>query len=114
VARTTVTGLRHVEPAVVEAGIAMGMTARQLLWLVEFPLALPSIISGIRVATVIGVGTATIAAAIGAGGLGEYIFRGLSMVDTTTILAGAIPAAALALAADGGLGWLERRMRTAR
>ena len=114
IVRTTVTGLMQVDPAVVEAGVAMGMTTRQLLWLVELPLALPSIIAGIRVATVIGVGTATIAAAVGAGGLGEYIFRGLSMVDTTTILAGAIPAAALALAADGGLGWLERRMRSAR
>jgi osmoprotectant transport system substrate-binding protein/osmoprotectant transport system permease protein len=112
--RTTVTGLRQVDRAVVEAGVAMGMTERQLLWLVELPLAFPSIIAGIRVATVIGVGTATIAAAIGAGGLGEYIFRGLSMVDTTTILAGAIPAAALALAADAGLAGIERRLRGAR
>ncbi len=111
IVRTTVTGIRHVDAAVVEAGIAMGMTRRQLLWLVQFPLALPSIVAGIRVATVIGVGTATIAAAIGAGGLGEYIFRGLSMVDSTTILAGAIPAAALALLADGLLAWLERRLR---
>jgi osmoprotectant transport system substrate-binding protein/osmoprotectant transport system permease protein len=110
IVRTTVTGIRNVDRSVVEAGIAMGMTGRQLLWLVEFPLALPSIIAGVRVATVIGVGTATIAAAIGAGGLGEYIFRGLSMVDTTTILAGAIPAAALALAADGILAWLEQRV----
>jgi osmoprotectant transport system permease protein len=78
------------------------------------PLALPSIVAGLRVATVIGVGTATIAAAIGAGGLGEYIFRGLSMVDTTTILAGAIPAAALALVADGFLAWLEHRLRARR
>jgi osmoprotectant transport system permease protein len=108
--RTTVTGIRQVDRAAVEAGIAMGMTSGQLLWLVELPLALPSIIAGVRVAAVIGVGTATIAAAIGAGGLGEYIFRGLSMVDTTTILAGAVPAAALALAADGVLAWLERRM----
>jgi osmoprotectant transport system permease protein len=108
--RTTVTGIRQVDRAAVEAGIAMGMTSGQLLRLVELPLALPSIIAGIRVATVIGVGTATIAAAIGAGGLGEYIFRGLAMVDTTTILAGAIPAAALALAADGLLAWIERRM----
>jgi osmoprotectant transport system permease protein len=92
----------------------MGMTDRQLLWLVQFPLALPSIIAGVRVAAVIGVGTTTIAAAIGAGGLGEYIFRGLSMVDTTTILAGAIPAAVLALTADGLLALLERRMRTGR
>jgi osmoprotectant transport system permease protein len=114
IVRTTATGIAQVDRAVVEAGVAMGMTSRQLLWLVEFPLALPSIVAGVRVATVIGVGTATIAAAIGAGGLGEYIFRGLSMVDGTTILAGAIPAAALALAADGGLAWIERRMRTRR
>ena len=114
IVRTTVTGIRTIDPAVVEAGVAMGMTPRQLLWLVQFPLALPSIIAGIRVATVIGVGTATIAAAIGAGGLGEYIFRGLSMVDTTTILAGAIPAAALALVADGLLAWLERRVARGR
>ena len=110
--RTTVTGLRSLDPSVVEAGVAMGMTPRQLLWLVELPLAMPSIITGIRVATVIGVGTATIAAAIGAGGLGEYIFRGLAMVDTTTILAGAIPAAMLALAADGLLAWAERGVRS--
>ena len=114
IVRTTLTGLQQVDPAVVEAGIAMGMTDRQLLLLVELPLALPSIIAGIRVATVIGVGTATIAAAVGAGGLGEYIFRGLSMVDTPTILAGAIPAAGLALVADGSLALLERRLRTAR
>jgi osmoprotectant transport system permease protein len=114
VMRTTMTGIQSVDPAIIEAGIAMGMTARQLLFLVEFPLALPSIVAGIRVATVIGVGTATIAAAIGAGGLGEYIFRGLSMVDTTTILAGAIPAAALALAADAAIAWLERRVRPVR
>jgi osmoprotectant transport system permease protein len=112
--RTTVTGIRNVDPDVIEAGVAMGMTRRQLLWLVEFPLALPSIIAGIRVAAVIGVGTATIAAAIGAGGLGEYIFRGLAMVDTTTILAGAIPAAVLALFADGVLAWLEHRIRSGR
>lgn len=112
--RTTITGITGVDPSVVEAGTAMGMTNRQLLWLVEFPLALPSIVAGIRVATVIGVGTATIAAAIGAGGLGEYIFRGLSMVDTTTILAGAIPAALLALGADALLAWFERRMAPSR
>jgi osmoprotectant transport system permease protein len=111
IVRTTVGGLKGIERSIVEAGVAMGMTPRQLLLLVELPLAMPSVLAGLRVATVIGVGTATIAAAIGAGGLGEYIFRGLSMVDTTTILAGAVPAAALALAADGGLAWLERRMR---
>ena len=114
IVRTTVGGLQGLDRAVIEAGVAMGMTSRQLLFMVELPLAMPSIVAGLRVATVIGVGTATIAAAIGAGGLGEYIFRGLSMVDSTTILAGAIPAAALALAADGGLAWLERRLRSRR
>jgi osmoprotectant transport system permease protein len=114
IVRATVTGIQGVDPAVVEAGIAMGMTSRQLLFLVQVPLALPVMISGVRVATVIGVGTATIAAAIGAGGLGEYIFRGLSMVDTTTILAGALPAAALALAADAALAFLQRQIGRAR
>jgi osmoprotectant transport system permease protein len=112
--RTTVSGIQQIDRAVVEAGVAMGMTNRQLLWLVELPLAVPSIMGGIRIATVIGIATATIAAAIGAGGLGEYIFRGLSMADTTTILAGAIPAAALALAADALLGWAGRRLASAR
>ena len=112
--RTTMTGIQQVDRAVVEAGVAMGMTNRQLLWLVELPLALPSIVGGIRVATVIGIATATIAAAIGAGGLGEYIFRGLSMADTTTILAGAIPSAVFAIAADALLGWAGRRLSTAR
>ena len=106
IVRTTAAGLKSLDPAVLEAGIAMGMTPRQLLWLVELPLALPAIVAGIRVATVVGVGTATIAAAIGAGGLGEFIFRGLSMVDSTVILAGAIPAAVLAIIADGTLTWV--------
>ncbi len=110
--RTTVAGMRSVDPALVEAGTALGMTPRQLFRQVELPLALPSIVAGIRVATVIGVGTATIAAAVGAGGLGEYIFRGLSMVDPTVILAGAVPAALLALAFDGGLTLVERAIRT--
>jgi len=114
IVRGTMTGVQQVDRAVIEAGVAMGMTGRQLLWLVELPLALPAIVAGIRVATVIGVATATIAAAIGAGGLGEYIFRGLSMADSTTILAGAIPAAVLALAADAGLGWIGRRLAVAR
>jgi osmoprotectant transport system permease protein len=114
IVRTTVGGLQSLDRNVVDAGVAMGMTSRQLLFMVELPLALPSIVAGLRVATVIGVGTATIAAAIGAGGLGEYIFRGLSMVDSTTILAGALPAAALALAADGCLAWLEHRLRSRR
>jgi osmoprotectant transport system permease protein len=110
IVRTTAAGIASVDAALVEAGVAMGMTPRQLLRLVELPLALPSIVAGIRVAAVVGVGTATIAAAIGAGGLGEYIFRGLSMVDSTVILAGAIPAAALALAVDGILTVVERRL----
>ena len=88
------------------------MTPGQLLRQVELPLALPSIVAGIRVATVIGVGTATIAAAVGAGGLGEYIFRGLSMVDSTVILAGAVPAALLALTIDGALTLAGARHRT--
>src|SRR5438132_6103650 len=112
--RSTAAGLRSIDPAVIEAGVAMGMTPRQLLWLVELPLALPSIVAGIRIATIVGIGTATIAAAIGAGGLGEYIFRGLSMVDSTVILAGAIPAALLALIADGVLTWVERRLSPGR
>ena len=111
--RTTVAGLRAVDPALVEAGQALGMTPRQLFRQVELPLALPSIVAGIRVAAVIGVGTATIAAAVGAGGLGEYIFRGLSMVDPTVILAGAIPAAVLALALDGALTIVESAVRRA-
>ena len=114
VIRTTVAGLKGIDRAVVESGLAMGMTPRQLLLQVELPLALPSIIAGVRVATVVGVGAATIAAAIGAGGLGEYIFRGLSMADPAVILAGAVPAAALALIADGSLTWLERRLSARR
>lgn len=108
IVRTTAAGLRGLDPALIEAGTALGLTPRQLLWQVELPLALPAIVAGIRVAAVIGVGTATIAAAVGAGGLGEYIFRGLSMVDPTVILAGAVPAAVLALTADGLLLWIER------
>jgi osmoprotectant transport system permease protein len=107
----TYTGIKGVDPAVVEAGRGMGMTDRQLLWQVEFPLALGVIIAGVRVAAVISIGLATIAAAIGAGGLGEYIFRGLAMVNNQVILAGAIPAAALAILADVSLGWLEKRLK---
>jgi osmoprotectant transport system permease protein len=108
--RNTYVGIQSVDPAVVEAGRGMGLTDRQLLFQVELPLALGVIIAGVRVATVISVGLATIAAAIGAGGLGEYIFRGLAMVNNDVILAGAIPAAAMALLADLSLGWLERRL----
>lgn len=104
----TYTGLKGVPDSVVEAGIGMGMTPRQLLWSVELPLALPVIMSGIRVATVICVGIATIAAAIGAGGLGTFIFRGVAMVDNRLILAGAVPAAGLAILADFLLGVVER------
>ena len=111
IVRTTVAGIRSVDGALVEAGTALGMTPRQLLRQVQLPLALPSIVAGIRVAAVIGVGTATIAAAVGAGGLGEYIFRGLSMVDPTVILAGAIPSAALALTLDGALLLAERAVQ---
>ena len=108
--RATIVGIRGIDPAIREAGVAMGMTPRQLLRQVELPLAMPVIVSGIRVAAVVGVGSATIAAAIGAGGLGQYIYRGLSMVDSTVILAGAIPAAVLAIVVDASLLWLERRL----
>jgi osmoprotectant transport system permease protein len=110
--RNTYTGIRGVDPAVVEAGRGMGLTDSQLLFQVELPLALSVILSGVRVAIVISVGLATIAAAIGAGGLGEFIFRGLAMVNNQLILAGAIPAALLALLADVGVGWLEGRLRS--
>jgi osmoprotectant transport system permease protein len=111
VIRNTYTGIRGVDPAVVEAGRGMGMTDRQVLFRIEFPLALGVILSGVRIAVVISVGLATIAAAIGAGGLGEFIFRGLAMVNNQLILAGAVPAAILALSADVSLGWLERSLR---
>src|SRR5947208_10575350 len=107
--RNTFIGIAGVDPAIREAGRGMGMTDAQLLWKVEIPLALGVMFAGIRVATVLCVGIATIAAAIGAGGLGMFIFRGVSMVDSRLILAGAIPAAALALIADFGLGVLEKR-----
>jgi len=109
--RNTYTGIAGVDPAVREAGLGMGMRDRELLWLVELPLAAPVMLAGVRIATVVGIGTATIAAAIGAGGLGVYIFRGVATVNDTLILAGALPAALLALAADAGLGWIERRLR---
>jgi osmoprotectant transport system permease protein len=108
--RSTYTGIVSVDPAIREAGVGMGMTDWQLLWQVELPLALGFILAGVRVATVIGVGLATIAAAVGAGGLGVFIFRGVAVVDNQLILAGAIPAAVLALVADFGFGWIERRL----
>jgi osmoprotectant transport system permease protein len=110
IVRSTIVGMTGIDKSIREAGVAMGMTPRELLRQVELPLALPSIIAGVRVAAVVGVGSATIAAAIGAGGLGQYIYRGLSMVDSTVILAGAIPAALLALFVDGALFWLERQL----
>jgi osmoprotectant transport system permease protein len=108
--RNTYTGIEGVDRAVVEAARGMGLTEWQLLFKVELPLASSVILAGIRVAIVISVGLATIAAAIGAGGLGEFIFRGLAMVNNSVILAGAIPAALMALVADVLLGWLERRL----
>ena len=108
--RNTFTGISGVDPAVREAGRGMGMTDAQLLWQVELPLAMGVIFAGIRVATVVAVGVATIAAAVGAGGLGMFIFRGVSMLDNRLILAGAIPAALLALVADFGLGAIEKRL----
>ena len=110
VVRNTVIGIRGVEPAVREAGVAMGFTPRQLLFEVELPLAMPSIVAGIRIATVTAIGVATIAAAIGGGGLGTLIFRGVAMVDSKLILAGALPAAALALIADLVMTAIERRL----
>lgn len=112
--RNTYTGIRNVDPTVVEAGRAMGLTERQLLFQVELPLASGVILAGLRIAAVVSIGLATIAAAIGAGGLGEFIFRGLAMVDDRVILAGAVPAALLALATDTLLGWLERRLNSIR
>jgi osmoprotectant transport system permease protein len=111
--RNTLTGILGVEAAVRESAVAMGMTGRQLLFQVELPLAAPTILAGLRIATVTTIGTATIAAAIGGGGLGVFIFRGIASVDTTQILAGAIPAALLALLSDGGFSWIERRVSVA-
>ena len=111
--RNTFVGIVNVDRAVCEAAIAMGMTDAQLLRQVQLPLAAQTILAGIRVATVTTIGTATIAAAIGGGGLGVFIFRGVATVDTTQILAGAVPAACLALLADGGLGWIERKLSPA-
>src|SRR6266478_2565636 len=108
--RNTLAGILGVDPAVRESAVAMGMTGRQVLWEVELPLASRTILAGIRLATVTTIGTATIAAAIGGGGLGVFIFRGLASVDSAQILAGAIPAACMALAAEGGLGWVERKL----
>jgi osmoprotectant transport system permease protein len=108
--RNTYTGIAGVDPAVLEAARAMGMTPRQVLWQIELPLSMGVILAGVRVATVLCIGVATIAAAVGAGGLGVFIFRGVAMVNNSVILAGAIPAALLAIGADLLLGAVERRL----
>jgi osmoprotectant transport system permease protein len=114
IVRNTYTGILGIDPAIREAATGMGMTDRELLLRIELPLSAPFIVAGIRIATVTAVGVATIAAAIGAGGLGELIFRGVAMVNDQLILAGAIPAALLALLADLVLGLAERHLRTPR
>ena len=111
--RNTLAGILGVDRAVRESAVAMGMTPGQLLREVEMPLAARTILAGVRIAIVTTIGTATIAAAIGGGGLGVFIFRGVASVDTVQILAGAVPAACLALMADGALGWIERRVAAA-
>jgi osmoprotectant transport system permease protein len=111
IVRNTYTGISGIDPSIREVATGMGLTAQQILWHVEIPLAFPVILGGVRVATVITIGVATIAAAIGAGGLGEFIFRGLAMVDNNVILAGAVPAALMALVADGALGMLQMGAR---
>jgi len=107
--QNTYTGVLSVDPAVIEAATGIGMTPRQRLRSVELPLALPIVLAGVRIATVVSIGLATIAAAIGAGGLGVLIYRGVAIVDHRLILAGAVPAALLALSADAGLGFVEKR-----
>jgi osmoprotectant transport system permease protein len=109
--RNTYVGLTNIDPAVLQAAEAMGMTESQIMWRVRLPLALSVILAGIRTSTIITIGVATIAAAIGAGGLGTFIFRGVAMVSDAVILAGAIPAALLAIVADGLLALLERRLK---
>ena len=109
--RNTYTGIMGVDPAIREAGRGMGMTDKQLLLQVDIPLAMGVILAGVRVATVISIGIATIAAAIGAGGLGVFIFRGIAVVNNQLILAGAVPAAMIALVADLAIGWLEQKLK---
>jgi osmoprotectant transport system permease protein len=109
--RNTYAGIRGIDPTLIDVAQAMGLTDAQRFFKVELPLAAPFILAGLRTATVTCVGIATIAAAVGAGGLGELIFRGVASVDNELVLAGAIPAALLALACDGGLGLVERWAR---
>jgi osmoprotectant transport system permease protein len=112
--RNTYAGIRSVDAALVDVANALGMTNWQRLTKVELPMAASVILAGLRTATVTCVGVATIAAAIGAGGLGELIFRGVASVDNGLVLAGAIPAALLALCADGVLGFIEKRLAVRR
>lgn len=112
--RNTYTGITGVDPAIREAGRGMGMTDWQLLVQVEIPLATGVILAGVRVATVIAIGVATIAPATGAGGLGVFIFRGISVVNNQLILVGAVPAALIALLADFALGWIEQHLTAIR
>jgi osmoprotectant transport system permease protein len=111
IVRNTYAGIEGVDPTLIEVARALGMTGAQRLRMVELPLAAGFILAGLRTATVLAVGIATIAAAVGAGGLGEFIFRGVASVDNRLVLAGAIPAALLAVGADAILGWLESRLR---
>ena len=106
--RNMVVGILGVEASIRESALAMGMTRQQILWRVEIPLALPTILAGLRIAIVSTIGTATVAAAIGGGGLGTFIFRGIATADLTTVLAGAVPAAIMAILADEVLEWAER------
>jgi len=107
--RNMVVGILGVETSIRESALAMGMTRQQILWRVEIPLALPTILAGLRIAIVSTIGTATVAAAIGGGGLGTFMFRGIATADLTTVLAGAVPAAVMAIIADEVLEWAERR-----
>ena len=107
--RNMVVGILGVETSIRESALAMGMTRQQILWRVEIPLALPTILAGLRIAIVSTIGTATVAAAIGGGGLGTFMFRGIATADLTTVLAGAVPAAIMAIIADEVLEWAERR-----
>jgi len=108
--KNTYIGINSIEPSIIEAGKGMGMTKTQILTMVEVPLALPIIMGGIRISTVINIGTATIAALIGAGGLGDFIFKGISMGNNNMILAGAVPTALLAMSVDFILGVVENKL----
>jgi osmoprotectant transport system permease protein len=108
--RNTVAGLASVPAPVTEAAVAMGLTPFQVLREVELPLAAPSIVAGLRIATVTTIGTATVAAAVGAGGLGMFLYRGLATNEPNLLLAGALPAALMAIAADRILAWIENRL----